>query len=507
MEPRQQRETSPVKLMFKVIQFLHHLSVCSPDPPKAFKKKTAELNRLVRAADPTPEFTARVQEINQCWAGSVTEALKKHYTARLEVIKSKLENLKLSDADWASSKSKSLQWARRNFGNKLHQNTINQFNHFLLDLPVKNTNPIPTINQPSSKIQNQSPPKTQVRNVLGPKDILSNFYLCKIKFEGVIYRSAEHAYQFIKCEFFHRNKLAEIAKNKQTAAQAKACVGGLGRNNSGWQNYKKGLMERILIAKFDSVPEFRDALKETGTRRLRHPVPDPYWGCGSDGNGQDLLSSLLMHLRQSKFSTPQQPSTSQSNSSSGPTTPLNSGSKRVRSVSPPNPSPSTSQGCKRPRTSNTPPASVPGTTLRMLHTTYPIGSRGATAWRLPMPRRNIFIIGDSNLSRISDRGQTNVQIESYPGMKLSDLIAMLKKFTPSPTGFHPKAIVLSVGLNDRVNAFNTIRINIDKAIRAAKATFPNSKVYFATINVSEKLKQSEPKHPKISEQLHQFKIQ
>ena len=76
-------------------------------------------------------------------------------------------------------------------------------------------------------------------------------------------------------------------------------------------------------------------------------------------------------------------------------------------------------------------------------------------------------------------------------MKLSHLTSVLSKTKPTNTGFNPKAIILSVGINDRANTPGTARINADKAIRAAQVRFPNSKIYFAQIHVSNILNKTE----------------
>ena len=76
---------------------------------------------------------------------------------------------------------------------------------------------------------------------------------------------------------------------------------GLNANTKAWLNYRVGLMTRLLRAKFNCCSEFRDALQQTGSRKLIHPVPDSFWGCGRDGNGTDMFSRLLMDLRQQKF--------------------------------------------------------------------------------------------------------------------------------------------------------------------------------------------------------------
>ena len=256
------KEPSPVKLLFRLIQFLHHISLSTKEPPKAFKREQQRLNRMVRPAHPTPELENVIQQASSAWAMTVTEGLNNHYKTQLDLVKTKILNLQLSASDWASSKNKALQWARRNFGQKLQQQTIKQFNDFLLELPHKQTTQIP----------NTNPIKTQ--EVRGPRDMLSNFYLCALKFEGILFRSSEHAYQYAKCLFFHNYKLAELVKATRSASEAKACVGRLGKDNPQWKNYKTGLMERILKAKFDQVKNFRDALLNSAPNHLIHPVPD-----------------------------------------------------------------------------------------------------------------------------------------------------------------------------------------------------------------------------------------
>ena len=76
-------------------------------------------------------------------------------------------------------------------------------------------------------------------------------------------------------------------------------------------------MARLLDTKFNCSEEFRDALRQTGSRRLVHPVPDSFWGYGPDGRGRDMFSQLLMELRRNKLQTNRNPN----QNSTRPTTP------------------------------------------------------------------------------------------------------------------------------------------------------------------------------------------
>ena len=62
----------------------------------------------------------------------------------------------------------------------------------------------------------------------------------------------------------------------------------------------------------------------------------------------------------------------------------------------------------------------------------------------------MVILGDSNVSKITESTERDIQLESYPGAKIRNLEQMM--IHPAETdGTHPEIVILSVGINDRAN--------------------------------------------------------
>lgn len=97
-----------------------------------------------------------------------------------------------------------------------------------------------------------------------------------------------------------------------------------------------------------------------------------------------------------------------------------------------------------------------------------------------------MIIGDSNLSRFPKIWDPRIQVDSFPGAKISHAVYLLRnRKPPSP---HVTKVILSFGLND-LNVTNPshLREVLGALYRAGQATFPNATVHVPFINFSSNL--------------------
>lgn len=123
---------------------------------------------------------------------------------------------------------------------------------------------------------------------------LSNFYPSFITLRGVIFQSAEAAYQATKARDY---KLDEVFR-KLSPGQSKK----LGRNiliREDWDEIKLGVMETILRLKFFDK-NMRERLIATGDAELYegNSWGDKFWGCDWETlEGENHLGKLLMKLR------------------------------------------------------------------------------------------------------------------------------------------------------------------------------------------------------------------
>ena len=133
-----QRQVSPVKLLFQVIQCLHHVAnvtnQTNGNPSKAFKHKVQELNHFIRPALPNQTIKTKINQVNNDWATQVAQTLKTHYVAQLDYLKNTFKLYQISANDWVSHKNQALNWARRAIGKKLAKQTLQNFDQLFTSL-------------------------------------------------------------------------------------------------------------------------------------------------------------------------------------------------------------------------------------------------------------------------------------------------------------------------------------------------------------------------------------
>ena len=105
------RQSSPVKIMFQILQCLHHLVMLQDDantagPRQAFFQKAKELDRFVRPAMPTRDLADKIKSINLAWAFEIRSTLVTHYRTQLDFLSGSLNAWNLSATDCAQAKLK-----------------------------------------------------------------------------------------------------------------------------------------------------------------------------------------------------------------------------------------------------------------------------------------------------------------------------------------------------------------------------------------------------------------
>ncbi len=123
---------------------------------------------------------------------------------------------------------------------------------------------------------------------------LSNFYLEPVDFEGLLYPSAENAYQAQKTEDLDiRYDCFTVGSPANAKRQ-----GQLVKIRKDWEEIKVGIMRDVLAAKFAKGSRLASRLLDTGNQELVEGNwwGDTYWGvCG--GRGKNMLGQLLMKRR------------------------------------------------------------------------------------------------------------------------------------------------------------------------------------------------------------------
>ena len=135
--------------------------------------------------------------------------------------------------------------------------------------------------------------ETVINSFRGEYFFLSNFYRCDVDYLGVIYPTAEHAFQAAKCANVDEMELIQFAPNPRVAKQ----IGRRVKLVPGWNEARKDVMFEILKSKFEE-PELRNQLLDTGNAELieGNTWGDTFWGI-CRGRGFNHLGKMLMTIR------------------------------------------------------------------------------------------------------------------------------------------------------------------------------------------------------------------
>lgn len=138
----------------------------------------------------------------------------------------------------------------------------------------------------------------------GKYRFLSNFYPCKIEYQGITYPSVEHYYvamkvtdeQLINGKYYTPADFREmISKVKEPAFVKK--IGNKVKIRPNWDKKKLEIMNWVIREKFKDE-NLKELLLSTGTDELveGNYWQDFFWGV-CNGKGQNHLGKILMTVR------------------------------------------------------------------------------------------------------------------------------------------------------------------------------------------------------------------
>ena len=128
----------------------------------------------------------------------------------------------------------------------------------------------------------------------GPYRFLSNFFEHPFEFNGVVYPTAEHAFQCAKTTDPSDIEYVRLAR---TPAEAKK-RGRKVKLIDKWDSAKDSVMEAVVRAKFTPSSPLAQQLVDTYPAQLIevNTWNDTYWGV-CKGNGKNRLGNILMEVR------------------------------------------------------------------------------------------------------------------------------------------------------------------------------------------------------------------
>ena len=162
-------------------------------------------------------------------------------------------------------------------------------------------------NENARNVPGEDAQTPRVRAFRGHKDPLSNFYPADIYCEGILFKSAEHRYQYKKAMHHGDDRIAEKVLRAHNALEAMRLGEGVHKSDH-WKRMALQVMRPTLMVKAQQVAIFRQALRDSGTSILVEATSDRYWGSGlnppecrqtrpSNWPGENRLGHLLMEVR------------------------------------------------------------------------------------------------------------------------------------------------------------------------------------------------------------------
>lgn len=125
---------------------------------------------------------------------------------------------------------------------------------------------------------------------------LNNFSAHAVKYKGVLYQSAEHAYQ---CQKFNDKRIKKLVKKASSPLLAKEIANkNKDKFRADWHQIKVNILKEIVWAKIGQHDEVRKVLLDTVNKELIENSPiDSFWGWGKDHKGENQMGKILMDLR------------------------------------------------------------------------------------------------------------------------------------------------------------------------------------------------------------------
>ena len=136
-----------------------------------------------------------------------------------------------------------------------------------------------------------------IKGFFGDYRWLSNFHICSVYYEGLLYPSSENAYQAAKVvENFRHHLLSCTPANSKKEWKKHPRID---KSKEQWDGRKYYIMSEIVFDKFNRNPDLKQKLIETGDKYLEETNhwKDVWWGVDIKLGGQNNLGKLLMKVR------------------------------------------------------------------------------------------------------------------------------------------------------------------------------------------------------------------
>lgn len=127
--------------------------------------------------------------------------------------------------------------------------------------------------------------------------VFDNFSSFQVEYNGVLYPTAEHAYQAAKFVNSAPEIAQQIAKAKSAHEALKIAEANDGKKDSDWAAKAEKVMKEILLCKVNQHEYVKRKLLQSGDREIiEDSWRDSTWGWGADHQGQNKLGKLWMEI-------------------------------------------------------------------------------------------------------------------------------------------------------------------------------------------------------------------
>ena len=135
--------------------------------------------------------------------------------------------------------------------------------------------------------------ENKITEFKGKNYFLSNFYQCKVTFNGLTFNNSEAAFQAQK-DLNSANSFVHLSGYEAKQLGKKVQL------RDDWESVKESIMFKVLYAKFTQNEDLKTLLLNTGNSQLieGNSWHDTFWGVDiNTGQGENKLGILLMTIR------------------------------------------------------------------------------------------------------------------------------------------------------------------------------------------------------------------
>jgi hypothetical protein len=125
---------------------------------------------------------------------------------------------------------------------------------------------------------------------------LSNFWPCRIEFQGRVFNSVEHAYQAAKSD---EDSWKEFCSKSISPGEIKKESRNIAIRPT-WNSEKVSVMRELLRKKFIDNKHYASMLVDTGSEHIQEGNywGDRFWGVDLKNSvGKNMLGELIMDIR------------------------------------------------------------------------------------------------------------------------------------------------------------------------------------------------------------------